>query len=117
MRKEKGALGEKISEEFLKSNGYKILCRNWTCHWGELDLVARYKDTLVFVEVKYRSSLGYGRGEESVNFTKRAHLKRSIMVFLSAYTGNLSQYRFDVICLSPEGKSMGLRHYKNVSLS
>ena len=59
--KEIGKLGEEIATQYLRNKGYKILDRNFMCRQGEIDIVAHTKKELVFVEVKTRTNLSYGR--------------------------------------------------------
>src|SRR5499427_2382305 len=64
----RGALGEKLACRYLKRNGYKILFRNFRGRsGGEIDVVCREDDTLVFVEVKTRASEGFGRPIEAID--------------------------------------------------
>src|SRR5947208_13267894 len=66
-----GARGEKLACTFLRRGGYKILYRNFRArHGGEVDIVCRDRDKLVFVEVKTRTSEDFGRPDEAVNATK-----------------------------------------------
>lgn len=69
----KRALGAEYEEkavEYLKSHGYFILERNYRCRIGEIDVIARHKGTLVFIEVKYRKNARMGRPEEAVTVSK-----------------------------------------------
>jgi len=70
-----GAIGEEIAVELLKEKGLVILARNFRCRFGEIDIIARDQKTLVFIEVKTRKSLKWGRAEEAVNHKKRAKLR------------------------------------------
>jgi putative endonuclease len=97
-RKSLGQEGERIAERYLKGKGYKIVDCNFHTRWGELDIVARDKDVVVFVEVKARSDADFARPEESVTPTKQEHLKRAAELWLlENYKGELPACRFDVI--------------------
>ena len=74
---QQGAYGEDLACDFLKKQGYKILERNFRIRGGEIDIIAIDKDTLVYVEVKTRSSNYFGRPEESVTPRKLKFLERS----------------------------------------
>ena len=65
-RKKLGRQGEDAAACYLEKSGYTLLRRNYTCRLGEIDIVAMDRDVLVFVEVRSRSSEGYGLAQESV---------------------------------------------------
>lgn len=71
-----GKLGEDISCKYLKENNYRIICRNFTCRQGEIDIIAKdnNKKELVFIEVKTRSNFKYGKPCEAVNKEKKKHI-------------------------------------------
>jgi putative endonuclease len=71
-----GRWGEDLAAQHLESAGYEVLARNWRCREGELDIVARLDNALVFVEVKARSGIGYGEPAEAVSRAKahRIHI-------------------------------------------
>ena len=66
-----GELGENVACEFLIKNGYKIICRNYRNKYGEIDIIASFKNEVVFIEVKTRKSLRYGFPAEAVNAQKK----------------------------------------------
>jgi len=70
-KKELGKKGEEVAIRFLKKSGYRILSRNYVCKLGEIDVIAKEKDTLVFVEVKTRTSTTFGPPQLAVNPTKQ----------------------------------------------
>jgi len=74
-RKDTGILGEKLAQDFLKKRGYRILETNYRCPQGEIDIVARQKDTLAFIEVRTKTSLEFGSPEESITTTKKERMK------------------------------------------
>lgn len=95
--KEIGNSGEDLACEVLQRQGYKILCRNYRCKYGEIDIIA-YKDReLLFVEVKTRLSKGFGRGREAVNAAKRQHIKYAAEYFLSRTKANYESAGFQII--------------------
>lgn len=93
-----GNEAEKAAEIMLQEAGLQILARNFRCKMGELDLVAREKTTLVFVEVRRRSHGGFGSGLESVDYRKQQKLVRSARLFLQQRKF-FDQYpcRFDIV--------------------
>ena len=93
-----GARGEKLAAQFLKRSGYKILYRNFRARrGGEVDLVCREDDTLVFVEVKTRSSTDFGRPFEAINIAKRRLISRGALAWLQLLDNPDILFRFDVV--------------------
>lgn len=101
-----GAIGEEIAADLLKRNGLVILARNFRCRYGEIDIVAKDHKTLVFIEVKTRKSLRFGRPEEAVDYRKRAKLRLLAALYLKDNVTQVTSYRFDVyaIYLNEENK-------------
>lgn len=99
-----GVIAEYQAGEYLKSIGYQILGRNVNFKGaGELDIVLKDKDTLVFVEVKYRSSKDFGHPIESVTASKVRKLIRAAELYLAANPGHQGDIRFDVISVTDGG--------------
>lgn len=104
MRKEEsksqniGKQGEKIAANYLQSIGYSIISSNWRYSYYEIDLIAQDDKTLVFVEVKSRSSEQFAHPEDSVNKKKQGKLIKAAeaYIFNNNYLGEL---RFDVISI------------------
>src|SRR5215471_17059126 len=80
-----GYLGERAAEKFLKRKGYKIVARGLRSRGGELDLVAVDGRTIVFVEVKTRSSGQYGDPSEAVDLRKQKRMTRAALVYLKRH--------------------------------
>ncbi|MDP3787424.1 MAG: YraN family protein [Candidatus Omnitrophota bacterium] len=95
--KEVGDLGERLAAKFLRRGGYTILARKYRCKFGEIDIVAKDRNTLVFVEVRSRSDSGCGLPYETIDYKKREHIKRVAAEFLKRF--NLFDYdcRFDCV--------------------
>ena len=99
-----GARFEDLALVHLKSAGLVLLTRNYRCRYGEIDLVMREQDTVVFVEVRYRRSGGFGGGIDSVDAGKRAKLVRAAGAFLADHPRLAnSACRFDVLAIG-EGR-------------
>ncbi len=96
---ERGRRAEERAAEFLRSQGYQIIARNYRWQGGEVDLIARDGDWLVFVEVKARSSRAYGLPEEAITPRKRERLLRTAQRYLQQNPTALP-VRFDVVALS-----------------
>ena len=99
-RKVLGARGEDLAVKYLKKKGYKVIERNYRCQWGEIDLVARQGDTLVFVEIKSRSSHGFGLPQEAVDRFKQDKLIEVARAYLAErrLTEDITM-RFDVVAV------------------
>ena len=109
-KKELGKRGEDLALRFLKRNGYKIIERNYVCKMGEMDIIAQEKDTLVFVEVKTRTSMDFGPPQLAVNPTKQMQLSKVALNFLKEKRLEDVKARFDVIAivLRPTGEEIEL---------
>lgn len=117
-RKVTGARGEQIATRYLQRQGYTILTTNWRCQRGEIDLIARDDTTLVFVEVRTRSSERLGSPEESVTPAKQRRLRELAEHYLIALEGQGQAWdgpwRIDVIALQLGcGENAGLNHLIN----
>src|SRR5882724_13295637 len=94
----RGAHGEKLASRFLRSRGYKILYRNFKGRsGGEIDLVCRDHDTLVFVEVKTRTREDFGRPLEAVNRQKQRWISLGGLAWLRLLGNPDILFRFDVV--------------------
>jgi putative endonuclease len=97
----RGAAAEALAAEFLRARGLTIVARNYRCRGGEIDLIARDGDTLIFVEVRLRSDAAFGGAAESITAAKKKRLRFAA----SHYLSRLSQMsreppcRFDAILL------------------
>jgi putative endonuclease len=94
-----GRAGEKESERFLRRLGYRIVCRNYRCPAGEIDLVALDDKVIVFVEVKTRSDSDHADPEDAVNPAKQRHLIASARFFIRQTGSDNRPCRFDVLAL------------------
>ena len=92
-----GRAGEVKAAEFLKKKGYKILEKNYKTHIGEIDLIAKDGDALVFVEVKTRINDDYGAPSEAVNLKKQEKYYKVASEYLVRNKLNDSICRFDVV--------------------
>jgi putative endonuclease len=93
-----GAEAEALAAEFLARGGLAIVERNWRRRCGELDLVARDGDTLVFVEVRLRRSDGFGGAAASIGAAKRARMIAAASEYLAGLPGT-PPCRFDAVLL------------------
>jgi putative endonuclease len=94
-----GRWGEEVAAQFLQQKGYEILQHNVRTPYGELDLIARCGATIVFVEVKTRTSSSFGLPEISVGQRKIRHLLDAAQAFMQLYSGPEEEWRVDVIAI------------------
>ena len=101
-RSETGALGERIACDFLGKNGYEILENNYRCPEGEIDIIARQEDTLVFVEVRTKKSRLFGSPEESITLGKREKLRTLAQYYIQEHDNLPTDWRIDVVAIEME---------------
>jgi len=103
--KKLGKTGEELAAIFLKKKGYKILFRNYKCPLGEIDIIAKHRRVLSFIEVKTRSSETYGLPQEAVGRSKQAKISRVALEFIQRYKMENRAARFDVVTVQrlPDG--------------
>lgn len=95
-----GDKGEQLAAAFLKNNGYSIICRNFRCRSGEVDIIARHKGVLVFVEVKTRKSASFGSPAEAVTPRKQQQIGRAALEFMARENMFDTEARFDVVSIT-----------------
>ncbi len=105
-----GKLGEKIAADFLKKNGYRIVEANYRCPIGEIDIVARDKNELVFVEVKARKTDALGYPEQAVGVQKQKKISQLAQWYLREKNQINTRARFDVVAILmlPSGNDIRL---------
>ena len=111
-----GYEGEKLAADFLRKKGYEIVQQNFTVRGGEIDLVAKRGETLVFVEVKTRTNEQFGSGDESFTSLKKRRILRAIEQYLyRTYRDADVDYRVDLIEIAlSSGKQPRIRHFEDV---
>ena len=110
----KGRKGENIAENYVKKLGWKIIDRNW--HYSknaEIDIIALDKDTIVFIEVKTRTTLNFGHPFEAINRHKLEKIQSAIYAYLNNYKNKFQSFRIDAIAIigidTPK-----IEHIKNI---
>ncbi len=99
---------EALALSYLQTQGFFLLEKNFRCKVGEIDLIGKDKDTLVFVEVKYRRNAKVGTPEEAVGFRKQRTIRKVAEYYLLTHFGGYSTpCRFDVVAI--EGQE--IRYY------
>ena len=102
---ELGKRGEVIAAAYLENAGYRILNTNWKCARAEVDLIAEKQGTLVFVEVKTRSSVDYGQPEDFVGYKKEKQLEFASSTYIEM-KNHQGEIRFDIIAIVFENKDL-----------
>ncbi|MBI2634188.1 YraN family protein [Candidatus Peregrinibacteria bacterium] len=114
-----GTLGENYAESYLVSRNYLILCKNYRCRFGEIDIIAvDYSNgELCFVEVKTRTSSLFGEPQDAVDYRKKEKIFKTALHFFQTSTQkHPSIWRSDVIAvkLDAERRFAGIEHFKNI---
>ncbi|WP_083940028.1 YraN family protein [Desulfoscipio gibsoniae] len=112
LRRRLGIRGENIAAEYLKRKGLQIIERNFKCRLGEIDIIAREGNYLVFVEVRTRSSASCGLPQESITAAKIKKLRRLAQVYLALRPYKNLDVRFDVVALYCAGETT-ITHIEN----
>lgn len=107
-----GKKGEDMAERHLVRQGYRILERNYRAARGEIDLIALDQDTVVFVEVKTRTSDTFGAPEDSVFVRKQERMVQAALAYIKNKRLHQMACRFDVIAISRTGTNR-IEHIKN----
>lgn len=111
--KSTGKLGEDLATRFLEQSGYQVLARNYHTRYGELDIICRQNQSLVFVEVKARRNIRFGYPEEAITPRKIQHLKRAAWHYLEEKQTAYREIRFDVITILLDDNNKGkINHIK-----
>jgi putative endonuclease len=95
-----GSAGEMVVALWYEREGYEVVDRNWRCRRGELDLILRRRDTMVFCEVKTRRTRAYGHPAEAVTPEKRRRIRGLALVYLRDVRRGPRHLRFDVAAIS-----------------
>lgn len=114
-----GYFGEKIAKDFFLRKGYLILKKNFTVRGGEIDLIAKKHDLIVFVEVKIRNQYDFGSGAESIHFFKRRSLKHAINTYLLRFHGSRDPpYRVDIVDIiyDKNNRRVKIEHFEDVEI-
>ncbi len=109
----KGIKGEGEAVKFLRSKGYKIVEKNYRCIHGEIDIVALDGETVVFVEVKTRTSERFGTAAEAVDAKKQRHIINASCAFLAEKRVDDPYVRFDVVTVMLNSGKCTVELYKD----
>ncbi len=109
-----GKQGEKESERYLRKNNYEIIERNFNSKHGEIDIIAKEKNEMVFIEVKTRANKKYGNPIDAITNIKKNHLINAIEYYL--YKNNMEDafIRIDAIEVYKNKEKFIIKHTKNI---
>ncbi len=112
-RRKFGQDSEALAEELLRQKGYEILVRNWRTKEGEIDIIARDGETLVFVEVKARRTRSFGHPKYAVSRKKQQKLSLTALAYLKMTSQVQSKARFDVVTFVSAGGGQEIEIVRN----
>ena len=113
-RHELGKIGESLAVDYLIKQNYQLIERNFRCKRGEIDIIAKDKQELIFVEVKTRANKKYGKPAEAVTNQKKKHIYKAAEYYLAIHK-KLDEYiRIDVIEVYLYKKTYYIHHIKQV---
>jgi len=112
-KQEIGKKGESVAVRYLKKQGYKIIEQNFRSKAGEIDIIAREKKTLVFVEVKTRSSRTFGSPKWAVTLKKQRAISMAALYYLKMTSQIYANARFDVVSILAQGKENQIELVRN----
>lgn len=118
--KQTGKYGEETAAKFLQKAGFKILERNYRySRLCEIDIIAKDKDTIVFAEVKTRTSTAYGHPFEAISKSKLLNIFKAGLFYLQNTQEHYKNYRIDIISVigNINDKNPKIEHLKNISLN
>ncbi len=93
----KGKMGEQEASDYLEKQGYKIICKNFRCMKGEIDIIAHDKTNIIFVEVKTRANMKFGEAKEAIDYEKQKHIYEAARYFMYVNRIEESYARIDAI--------------------
>jgi putative endonuclease len=109
-RRRYGNEAEETAVRYLEGQGYRVLARNYTCRWGELDIVAERGEVVAFVEVRMRSTAVWGDPSLTVSRAKQRRVVKTALYFLMAYNIRERMVRFDVVSVVGRGPDASVEH-------
>lgn len=111
--KQIGHVMENLACSYLKKAGLRLLLQNYRCKIGEIDLIMQDNQSLVFVEVRYRSRINYGSSLESVDAKKQRKLIKAAEYYLLTHKNLLQYIRFDIVAIDKIANNYQIHWLKN----
>lgn len=108
-----GLKGEEAAKRYLRKKGFKILDTNYQCRFGEIDIIAQKKETIVFCEVKTRSEGMLAAPQESVDYFKQQKMIKTAQIWLQAKGIDDCPMRFDVLAITFSAGKAEVEHIEN----
>lgn len=108
-----GFYGQEKAEKFLREKGMSLLKANFRATSGEIDLIMRDGEYIVFIEVKYRKSLKYGLPREAVGRRKQQTVKRTALHYIARHGLKEQDFRFDVLEILDVPEGLIINHIEN----
>lgn len=108
-----GLKGEEAAKRYLRKKGFKILDTNYQCRFGEIDIIAQKKNTIVFCEVKTRSEGMLAPPQESVDYFKQQKIIKTAQIWLNAKGIDDCPMRFDVLAIKMTAIKAEIEHIEN----
>ena len=108
-RQDTGRRGEELARQFLEKKGFRIIESNYRCPEGEVDIIARHEDCLVFIEVRAKTSREFGSPEESVTATKKKKLITTARRYRQTHDKLPPQWRIDFVAVELDKRGEPLR--------
>ena len=112
--KQIGKMGENLTCQYLQSKGYKIIDRNFHYRYGEIDIIAKRNNELIFVEVKTRTNCNFGKPAEAVNNIKKKHIYKTAKYYIYSTGKQESQIRFDVVEVFIQDGKIKFNHIEQI---
>lgn len=115
MNKRIGLIGEKLAVRYIREKAYNVLACNYTTRLGEIDIIAKQGNTIVFIEVKTRTTNTFGTPSEAVDYRKQEKIQKISQQYILYKNLHKScfNYRFDVIAVSLIGKRYKIDHIED----
>lgn len=107
-----GKEGEEMAVDFIRKQGFKIIKKNYRTAFGEIDIIARDKDVIVFIEVKTRADSFFGHPFEAVNHRKREKIKKVALCYMKGLKKE-NPARFDVLSIRLENGKHTVEHIRD----
>ncbi len=113
LRQKFGKFGEDLAARYLKKQGYQILCKNFRCRFGEIDIIAKDSDTVVFIEVKSRRTSTFGHPKFAITHEKQERISKTALYYLKKNDQSNCRARFDVVTVNSVDKKTDVEIIKN----
>ena len=114
--KEIGNIGETIAAEYLVKKGFEILQRNYYSQYGEIDIIAKINEEIIFFEVKTRTNLKFGNPEDSINQKKIECIVSTGLCFLEEYSDDEVNWHIDLLAIKlSKDVLLEIEHFKDIN--